>query len=61
MIDIKKFVRFCETDFGKEILEKEIEYIYQELKDCQRILDVGCGIGSFEQKLSNLTSPHGSR
>lgn len=52
--DINKFVRFCETDFGKSVLEREIEYIYRELKDCQRILDIGCGIGSFEQKLKDL-------
>ncbi|MEK6936082.1 MAG: class I SAM-dependent methyltransferase [Nanoarchaeota archaeon] len=52
--DIKKFVRFCESNFGQSILKKESEYIYQELKDCQKILDVGCGIGSFEQKLFDL-------
>jgi len=54
MSDTGKFIKFCESDFGKKILEKEAEYIYKELKDCQRILDVGCGIGQFEQKLSDL-------
>jgi len=53
-IDVEKFLRFCEGNFGKRVLEKETKYIYQELKDCQKILDVGCGIGSFEQKLQNL-------
>ena len=52
--DVEKFVSFCGTDFGKTLLEKEAEYIYQELKGCQRILDIGCGIGSFEQRLQNL-------
>src|SRR3989344_1048338 len=51
MTDVEKFVRFCETDFGKSLLEKEAEYVYQELRSCQKILDIGCGIGSFEQKL----------
>ena len=50
----EKFVRFYETNFGKRILELEAEYIYQELKDCQKILDVGCGIGSFEYNLPKL-------
>jgi len=50
--DVEKFVRFCEGDFGKRVLEKEMEIVYQELKDCQRVLDVGCGIGQFEQMLS---------
>src|SRR3990167_9773866 len=54
MADVEKFVRFYESDFGKCILEKEAEYIYKELKDCKKILDIGCGIGSFEQKLSEL-------
>lgn len=52
--DVEKFVRFCESDFGKKVLEKEVEFVYQELKDCQRILDVGCGIGQFGQQLRDL-------
>ena len=51
----EKFIKFCESEFGKKVLEKETEYIYKELKDCQRILDVGCGIGQFEQKLRSLS------
>lgn len=52
--DAEKFERFCESDFGKEVLEKESDYIRRELKDCGRILDVGCGIGSFERQLQDL-------
>ena len=52
--DAEKFTRFCESDFGKRILEKEVEYVYRELKGSQRILDVGCGIGQVEQMLQNL-------
>jgi len=54
MSDVEKFVRFYESKFGKCLLEKETEYIYNEVKDCKTILDIGCGIGSFEQKLSEL-------
>jgi ubiquinone/menaquinone biosynthesis C-methylase UbiE len=52
--DVKKFVRFCETPFGKQILTKEVEYLARELNDRQNILDIGCGIGSFEQHLSSF-------
>lgn len=52
--NVERFVRFCESDFGGKVLEKEAEYIYEELKGCQRILDVGCGIGFFEQRLQDL-------
>ena len=54
MKDVEKFISFCESDFGKKVLEKEVGYIHKELKDCQKILDVGCGIGQFEQKLQDL-------
>ena len=52
--DVEKFVRFCESDFGKRVLEKEVEFVYRELKGSQRIIDVGCGIGQFEQVLPSL-------
>ena len=54
MSDADKFVRFYESDFGKSILDQEAEYIRGELKDCGRILDIGCGIGVFEERLSGL-------
>lgn len=52
--DVEKFVRFCDSKFGKKIMKKESEYVYNELRDCEKILDVGCGIGSFEQNLPSL-------
>lgn len=54
MNDVHKFTRFYESDFGKLVLEKEAEYIRKELRGCSRILDVGCGIGIFEERLSGL-------
>lgn len=52
--DAERFARFCESDFGKRVLEKEVEYVCQELEGYRKILDVGCGIGQLEQKLSGL-------
>lgn len=51
---VKKFVRFCDSELGKKVIKKEAEYIYNELSTCEKILDVGCGIGSFEQNLPSL-------
>ena len=52
--DIEKFVRFSNSEFGKKVMEREAEYVYNELRNCIKILDVGCGIGSFEQNLPDL-------
>ena len=52
--DIEKFVVFCNSEFGKKIMKREAEYVYNELRNCKKILDVGCGIGSFEQNLPSL-------
>lgn len=52
--DVEKFVKFCETPFGKQILSKEVDYIAQELQGYTNILDVGCGIGAFEEQLPHL-------
>ena len=52
--DVEKFVRFYDNEFGKEVMEREAKYVYDELRNCSRILDVGCGIGVFEQYLPSL-------
>lgn len=52
--DVEKFVRFFEGDFGKEVLRREASYLRNELRDRKRILDIGCGIGSFEEMLPEL-------
>lgn len=54
MSDVEKFVRFYESDFGKKVLEREVDYLYNELRDRKRILDLGCGIGVFEERLAKL-------
>ena len=54
MSDVEKFTRFCTTDFGKRILQREAAYINRELHNYHNILDVGCGIGTFEQYLPHL-------
>lgn len=52
--DVEKFIRFCMTEFGKNVLQREAAYIDRELSTYSKILDVGCGIGAFEKHLSHL-------
>ena len=51
---LEKFIRFCESDFGKRVMGLEAAYLRRELSGCTKILDVGCGIGSIEQRLPEL-------
>lgn len=52
--DVEKFVNFCKSDLGKKITSKEAEYIQTKLKPGDKVLNVGCGIGSIEERLSPL-------
>lgn len=52
--DVQKFVQFYNSEFGRKILTKEAEYLRKELKGRKKILDIGCGIGCFEEILSEL-------
>jgi ubiquinone/menaquinone biosynthesis C-methylase UbiE len=52
--DIEKFVRFYNSEFGKKILIKEAGYLKNELWGRKKILDIGCGIGYFEEMLPEL-------
>jgi ubiquinone/menaquinone biosynthesis C-methylase UbiE len=54
MSDPEKFVRFNESGLGKKILRAEVNYLKNELKDRKRILDIGCGIGVFEEMMPEL-------
>lgn len=49
--DAQRFVEFCATDFGREIIDREAEYLRRELEGHRRILEVGCGIGALEERL----------
>jgi ubiquinone/menaquinone biosynthesis C-methylase UbiE len=52
---VRRFIRFYESDFGREIILKETEYIIKEFGDFNLIVDIGCGIGEFEKYLSKLS------
>jgi len=50
----KKYSDFYKTKIGKKILEKELEYVLKELKDCRDILSIGCGPAFLEAELARL-------
>lgn len=52
MSDVERFVRFCESEFGSEVMDREAEYVKQHVNPDDRILDVGCGIGSLEERFT---------
>jgi ubiquinone/menaquinone biosynthesis C-methylase UbiE len=52
--DVKKFMKFYESGFGRKVLQREAHYLRSELSGRKRILDIGCGIGYFEEMLPEL-------
>ncbi len=55
-INLKKFIDFCDSEFGKKVLKAEADFIRKELhrNAFGKMLDVGCGIGAMEQYLADL-------
>jgi ubiquinone/menaquinone biosynthesis C-methylase UbiE len=53
MSDVESFVRFCESEFGSAVMDCEAAYIKQHVAPDDRILDVGCGIGSLEERFTD--------
>ncbi|MFB6083495.1 MAG: class I SAM-dependent methyltransferase [Halorientalis sp.] len=52
MSDVERFVRFCESEFGSAVMDREAAYVSGHVSLDDRILDVGCGIGSLEERLA---------
>jgi ubiquinone/menaquinone biosynthesis C-methylase UbiE len=50
MSDGESFIRFYESEFGMTIMDCEAAYVKQHVSADDRILDVGCGIGSLEER-----------
>ncbi|WP_136591398.1 class I SAM-dependent methyltransferase [Salinigranum halophilum] len=50
MSDVESFIRFCESGFGTAVMDREAAYVKQHIAADDRILNVGCGIGSLEER-----------
>lgn len=50
MTDVERFIRFCESEFGTAVMDREAAYVKQHVAADDQILDVGCGIGSLEER-----------
>ncbi len=48
---MKNYLKSCQTDFWKQVFEKELEYVLRELEDCKNVLSVGCGPAIIEKGL----------
>ena len=49
--EFKKYIDFYKSELGREIAEKEAEFVWKRLKDCKNILSIGCGPAIIERKL----------
>ena len=52
--EVKKYLNFYSNKFGREVLEKELEFVESKLKDCKNVLSIGCGPALLEARLHKL-------
>jgi ubiquinone/menaquinone biosynthesis C-methylase UbiE len=53
MSDVESFVRFCESEFGTAVMDREAAYVKQHVSPAELVLDIGCGIGSLEERFTD--------
>lgn len=62
--EVENFIEFCNTKFGKNLMNREAELITDKLSGCEKTLSIGCGIGSIGERIDSLdiihldSSPH---
>ncbi len=52
--EVKKFIDFCNKDFGKKLMDREAKRVREKLRGCDTVLSVGCGIGSIGERIGDL-------
>lgn len=48
------YLSFYRTEFGRQVLKQEADYVRRHLLGCGNILDIACGPGVFERELSDM-------
>jgi ubiquinone/menaquinone biosynthesis C-methylase UbiE len=48
---MKNYLESCQTEFWKQVFEKELEYALRELRGCKNVLSIGCGPAIIERGL----------
>lgn len=52
--EVKKYVQFYRTMFGKKILEYETRFVDEKIRGHKKVLSIGCGPAFLEAELHNL-------
>ena len=52
--DVREYVKFYNSEFGRKVLEKELEFVEKRLKGCENVLSIGCGPALLEAELQHL-------
>ena len=50
--NVEKYVDFYRTDFGKQALEIELDFLQEEIGGSKKILSIGCGPALHESRLA---------
>lgn len=49
---VQGFIEYCESPLGKAVIDREANYIKDQLENPGCVLEVGCGIGALTDRLS---------
>ncbi|MEA2054285.1 MAG: class I SAM-dependent methyltransferase [Candidatus Thermoplasmatota archaeon] len=52
--EVEKYLKFYNSEFGKEVLKGELKFVESKLKNCKNVLSIGCGPASLETRLNQL-------
>ena len=52
--EVEKYLKFYNSEFGKEISKEELKFVESKLKNCKNVLSIGCGPALLEARLSQL-------
>ena len=49
--DVNKFMKFYNSKFGEEVVDKEVKFVGSKLIGCKKVLSIGCGPAILETRL----------